>query len=269
MQRIEKELGAKVAHVEEHDRAKDEDDMKGFALDGAGIVFAHGFEFQKACESAGKKFPNVVFIVSSGERSFDNGAPIQFRLDEAFYMAGILAARLTKTKKLGCVGGMPIPPVKSGFDAFERAAKKIDPAITVASTYLDSWDDTAKGTEQARALAATGCDIIIHNADAAGIGVFNACKEKGIVAIGSNRNQNDVLPGTVIASATADIAQCMLDLAKEAKEGRFKPRTILLDMKSGLVDLKLSPSLTLPADVTKEIDDARKAIIAGTLDISK
>jgi basic membrane protein A and related proteins len=267
-QRIEKELGTKVAYLEEGKAQKFEDALKQFALDGASLIFAHGYEYQDACERVGAKFPGVTFVIGSGSKPFANGAPIKFKLDEC-YLAGILAARLTKTKKLGCVGGMNIPPVVSGFQAFERAAKKIDGAITVSVTNLDSWDNVQKGHEQAMALISQGCDVIIHNADHAGIGVFNACKEKGILAIGSNRNQNDVVPGTVVASATADIAKCMLDLAKEVKEGRFKPRDVVLDMKSGLVDLQLSPKLTVPDSVTKEIDDARKAITAGTLDPTK
>lgn len=268
-QRIEKELGAKVLYSQQGDKKKFDDELKAFALDGAQVIFAHGFEYQDACERIGAKFPQTVFIVGSGTRPFANGAPITFKLDECCYLAGILAARLTKTKKLGCVGGMDIPPVKSGFQAFERAAKKVDGSITVAITSLNTWDDVQKGEEQARALADQGCDVIIHNADHAGLGVFNACKTKGILAIGSNRNQNDVIPGTVIASATADIAKVMLDLAREVKESRFKPRDVILDMKSGYVDLQLSPKLTLPAEVQKEIDEARKAIVAGTLDPSK
>lgn len=268
-QRIEKELGVKVAYVEEGKAQKFEDVLKQFALDGANIIFAHGYEYQDACERVGAKFPNTVFVIGSGSKPFANGAPIKFKLDECCYLAGLLAARLTKTKKLGCVGGMNIPPVVSGFQAFERAAKKVDKSITVSITTLDSWDNVQKGNEQALALANQGCDVIIHNADHAGIGVFNACKEKGILAIGSNRNQNDVVPGVVIASATADIAKVMLDVAREVKEGTFKPRDLVLDMKSGLVDLQVSPKLTLPSDVTKEIDDARKAIAAGTLDPSK
>lgn len=267
--RIESELGTKVAYSEQRDSTKAEGEIKAFALDGAKLIFAHGFEFQPVCEKVGARFPDVFFIVGSGTKTVGNVALIQFRLDECFYLAGILAARLTKTKKLGCVGGMNIPPVVSGFAAFERAAKKIDKDITVVQTNLDSWDNVGKGHEQALALAAQGCDIIIHNADHAGIGVFNACKEKGILAVGSNRNQNDVVPGVVIASATADIPRCMLEVAREVKAGTFKPHDLVLDMKKGYVDLQLSPKATVPADVTKEIDEARKAIIAGTLDPGK
>jgi basic membrane lipoprotein Med (substrate-binding protein (PBP1-ABC) superfamily) len=268
-QRIQKELGAQVSHQQQGDKEKFADVLKAFALDGANVVFAHGFEYQDACEQVGAKFPGTVFVIASGQRSFANGAPIDIKLDEAFYLAGILAAHLTKSKKLGCVGGMPIPVVKAGFAAFERAARKVDKEIAVTAAYLDSWDDAAKGKEQALALAAAGCDVMIHNADHAGLGVFAACKEKSLLAIGSNRDQNDVEPGVVIASATADIARCMLDLAREVKDGRFKPRDVVLDMKSGYVDLSLSPKVTIPSDVKKEIDAARTALVAGSLDPGK
>lgn len=267
--RIEKELGGKVQHEQVGEKQKFDEELKECALGGANVIFAHGFEYQDACERVGKSFPNTSFVISSGNKCFANGATLNIKLDEGLYLAGILAAHLTKSKVIGCVGGQEFPTVKSGFDAFERAAKKVDPAISVRTTYLGSWDDIAKGHEQGLALMGAGCDVIVHNADTAGRGVFNACKEKGALAIGSNRNQNEVEPGVVVASATCDFTRAMVDLAREVKEGRFKGREVVLDMKTGYVDLELSTHVTLPEDVKKEIDTAKKAIVAGTLDPGK
>jgi basic membrane lipoprotein Med (substrate-binding protein (PBP1-ABC) superfamily) len=264
--RIEKELGCKVDYEQVGEKPKFDDELKAFALGGANVIFAHGFEYQDACVRVGEKFPNTTFIVSSGARSFANGAPLNIKLEEGLYLAGTLAAHLTKSKTLGCVGGMQLPSVKSGFEAFERAARKVDPSISVRMAYLDTWDDIAKGHEQGLALVGAGCDVIVHNADAAGRGVFNACKEKAALAIGSNRNQNEVEPGVVVASATCDFTRAMVDLAREVKEGRFKPREVVLDMKTGYVDLELSTHITLPEDVKKEIDQTRRAIVTGALD---
>jgi basic membrane lipoprotein Med (substrate-binding protein (PBP1-ABC) superfamily) len=267
LEKIKKDLGAETVYVEQGNPSKFEDELKAFAQSGADVVFAHGFEYQDACEKVGAKFPKTIFITASGERAFANGAPMKLRLDEACYLSGILAAYTTKTKKIGAVGGMAIPPVKDGFDAYARAARKAKPDVTaVAPAYLGTWDDVAKGREQAEALIGAGCDVILHNADKAGQGVFAAAKDKKIFAIGSNRDQNADNPGVVIGSATADIARCMLDLAREVKEGRFKPRVVTLDMKSGYVDLTLAPDAKIPDEARAAIDAARKAILAGTLD---
>jgi basic membrane lipoprotein Med (substrate-binding protein (PBP1-ABC) superfamily) len=268
-QRMEKELGCEVKHEQVGEKQKFDDELKAFALAGMNVIFAHGSEYQDACERVGKSFPNTSFVISSGARSFPNGASLNIKLDESFYLAGILAAHLTKSKTIGCVGGMEFSTLKPAFEAFERAAKKVDPAISVRTAYVGSWDDVAKGREQALAMIGAGCDVLVHNADTAGRGVFNACKEKGALAIGSNRNQNEVEPGVVVASATCDFTRAMVDLAREVKEGRFKGREVVLDMKTGYVDLQISPHVTLPEDVKKEIDTARKAIVAGTLDPGK
>ena len=269
IERVEKELGVKTEKSEQKDASKFEDTLKDYALRGANVVFAHGFEFQAVCEKVGAKFPNTVFIVAAGDHPFANGAPIKLKLDEAFYLAGMLSASLSKTKKLGCVGGLDAPAISSGFKAFERGARTIAKDATVTSVYVGNFEDAAKGKELAFALIAQGVDVIVHNADHAGLGVFEAAKEKGALAIGSNRDQNGDASGVVVASATVDIPRCMVELAREVKENRFKPRDVLLDMKSGYVDLKIAPKTAVADDVRKAIEDAKKAILAGTLDPAK
>jgi basic membrane lipoprotein Med (substrate-binding protein (PBP1-ABC) superfamily) len=273
IQLVEKELGCKVETVEEGHPQKFEDNLADFARRGAKVVFAHGYEYQDPCLAVGKKFPETVFVVSSGDKTAANECPIVLRLDESCYLAGILAAHVTKTKKIGAVGGMQIPPVKSGFEAFARGARKVDPKVEVVpAAYLGTWDDVQKGREQALALLAAGCDVIIHNADHAGLGVFSAAKDKGALAVGTNRNQNDVEGGSVVvASAVLDVPKAMLDIARSVKEGRFAARPWVLDLKSGYSDLVLNEQLKdrIPEEARKEIADARAAILAGTLDPNK
>ena len=270
---VSKELACPLEQVEEKDPKKYEDSLSDFARRGAKVVFAHGYEYQDPCLEIGKKFPGTVFVVSSGDKSAANQVGLVLRLDEGCYLAGILAAHLTKTKKLGAVGGVAFQPVKSGFEAFARGVKSVDPKIEVVPpAYLSSWDDIAKGREQALALLAAGCDVVIHNADTAGLGVFDAVKSRGALAIGTNRNQNAEEGGSVVAgSAVLDLPRAMLDVARAVKAGKLEPKPFVLDMKTGYCDFVLNDALKdrIPEAARTKIAEARKAILAGTLDVGK
>lgn len=273
VERVQRTLGASVEQVEEGRAQKFDENLSDFARRGARVVFAHGFEYQDPCLEVAKKFPGTVFVVSSGDKVAANQIPLVLRLDQSCYLAGILAAHLTRTKKIGAVGGEQIPPVKSGFEAFARGAKKANPAVEVVPpAYIGNWDDVAQGREQALALLAAGCDVIIHNADHAGLGVFTACKEKGALAIGTNRNQNDTEGGSIVAaSAVLDIPRAFLDVARAVKEGKLEAKPLVLEMKTGYSDLVLNDKLKdrISEAALAQIDEARKAILAGTLDPTK
>src|SRR4029079_19374645 len=119
-----------------------------------------------------------------------NLAGMTFGFADASYLAGMLAASVTKSNKLGVIGGTELPPVVESFKAFEQGAHAVNPAIKVVTSYIGNWDDVGAGKEQALAQLSQGVDVIFQNADAAGLGVFQAAREKkNVFIIGSNSNQ--------------------------------------------------------------------------------
>lgn len=263
---IEKELGAKVAHAQTKTPQEFEDGFRDFAKRGAWLVFGHGFEFQDPAKKVGAEFPKTTFIINSGVEPFANGAPVILKIEEAMYLAGVAAAHASKTKKVACIGGVAIPPVVKGFKAFAAGAKRAFPKAECRIVYLDDWGDPAKGREQALALIANGADVIMHNADKGGLGVFEAAKEKSILAMGSNKDQNAIKPGTILGSATIDVPGAMLDVAKDVKAGTFKPTKRFVGLKDGRVDLVLDPAVAkerLDEDARKAIDAAKKDLLEG------
>jgi basic membrane protein A len=268
---IEKELGAKVEHLQAKTPQEFEDGFRDFARRGATLLFGHGFEFQDPAKKVGAEFPQATFIIMSGVEPFPNGAPIIFKIEEAMYLSGVVAAHVSKTKKVAAMGGMSIPPVVRGFKGFELGAKRVSKEIEVKEpVYLGDWGDPAKGREQALALAAAGVDVIIHNADKGGLGMFEAAKEKGFLAFGSNKDQNSVKPDVILGSAVIDVAGSMLDVAKEVKAGTFKPTKRLIGIKDGRVALVLNEALAkerLSDAARKDLEAAKKDLVEGKLSI--
>jgi basic membrane protein A len=266
---IRDKLGAKVSQVQTKTPAEFEEGFRDFARRGYQLVFGHGFEFQDAAAAVAPDFPKTVFITTSGNTVRRNVAPLRFMLEEATYLEGILAASMSKTGKAGVVGGIEIPSVKSTIIAFDAGTKAVRPDFTVVTSYVGNWEDVGAAKEAALALIEQGCDFLFHNADAAGLGVFQAAQVKHVFAFGSNKNQNDIAPDVVIASAVSDIPRAFVEVAREVKEGRFTGRIERMGMKEGVVSLVFNPRLEpqIPTAARKRVEQARQAIIAGTLKV--
>lgn len=265
--RIRDSLGATVSHIQTKTPAEFEEQFRQYGAQGYDLVFGHGFEFQDAAKRVGPDFPKTIYVTTSGSTSGANVAGIEFAFADASYLAGLVAGSMTKTNVLGVIGGTELPPVKESFAAFTRGAKSANPRVTVLSSYVGNWDDVSAGKEQALAQIGRNADIIFQNADAAGLGVFQAAREtKKALVIGSNSNQNGVAPEITIGSVVIDLPHAFLTVAREVKEKRFRPRVIRLGSESDVITLVLNPALQsrIPPAALHAVDSARAAIRSGT-----
>jgi basic membrane protein A and related proteins len=264
---IRDQLGAEIAQVQTKTPAEFEAGFRDFARRGFNLIFGHGFEFQDAAAAVAPDFPKTVFITTSGNTVRPNVAPLRFMLEEATYLEGMLTAMKSKTGKAGAVGGMAIPSVKSTILAYAAGAKAVNPSFEVVTSYVGNWDDVGAAKEASLALVQQGADVLFHNADAAGLGVFQAAQERQVWAFGANKNQNDVAPNVIVASAVIDIPRAFVTVAREVKDGTFVAKIERLGMRDGVVSLVYNPSLTdrIPADGKARVDAAQQDIVAGKL----
>ena len=225
LQQIHDSLGLTISHVEARTPAEQDEALRSFAAQGYELVFAHGFEFQDPAERVSRQYPKTVFIVTSGSRARGNVAPLIFRLQEASYLAGMVAGRLTRTNVLGFVGGIELPPIKAAYQGWVNGARAVNPKVQSREIYLNSFDDAAAGREAALALIRAGADMFHHNADAAALGVFQAAKEsKGVYMFGSNADQAALAPDRVVGSAVIDLPRAFLLVAEEVKKGTLRAK---------------------------------------------
>jgi basic membrane lipoprotein Med (substrate-binding protein (PBP1-ABC) superfamily) len=265
--RVRDSIGAQVSHIQTKTPAEFEENFRQYGAQGYALVFGHGFEFQDAAERVAPEFPKTIYVTTSGNRVGANLAGIEFSFEEASYLAGMIAGAMTRSGTVGVIGGTELPPVKRSFAAFTAGARRTRPAVQVLTSYIGNWDDVSAGKEQALAQVGRGADVIFQNADAAGLGVFNAAREsRGVYVFGSNSNQNGVAPAVTLGSVVIDLPHAFLTVAREVKSGRFKPRVIALGGASSVVTLVLNPALEsrVPAATRAAVDSARAAIDAGT-----
>jgi basic membrane protein A len=273
LQRIEKELGAQGAYQQTEKAEEFEEGFRGYARKDYNLVFGHGDEFSDAAARVAPEFPKTIFVTSGGRTVLSNAAPMVFAMEEATYLLGIIAARVSRTGKAGQIGGTELPPVKAAFAAFEAGAKSVNPRFEVTTAYIGNWTNANAAKELALARIREGADILFPNADAAGLGVFQAVTEnkaKGVYAFGANKNQNDIAPDVILASGVLDVPEAFLQVAREVKDGKFRGEPHHFGMKEGVVSLVYNPRLEakIPADARQQISKAQDAIKAGTLKVT-
>jgi basic membrane lipoprotein Med (substrate-binding protein (PBP1-ABC) superfamily) len=265
---IRDSLGASISHVEARTPAEQEEALRTYAAQGFDLVFAHGFEFQGAAERVSAQYPGTVFIVTSGERAVGRVAPLIYRLEQASYLAGMVAGGMTRSNVLGFVGGIELPPIESAYQGWVRGAKAVNPRADSRKIYLNSFDDAAAGREAALALIRAGADVLHHNADAAALGLFQAARETPAVYVfGANADQSAVAPDRVVGSAIIDLPHSFLLVAREVAAGTFKAEPKEFGLESGVIRYEPNPALAhrVPAELTARVQAAADSIAAGTL----
>ena len=271
LMRIRDSLGAHISHIQTKTPAEFDENFRQYGAQHFDIVFGHGFEFQDAARRVAPEFPKTLYVTTSGTTAGPNLAGMTFGFADASYLAGTLAASVSKSKLLGVLGGTALPPVVESFRAFAQGAHAVDPTIKVVTSYIGNWDDVSAGKEQALAQIGQGVDVIFQNADAAGLGVFQAARERaGTYVIGSNSNQNGVAPDVTLASVVIDLPLAFLTIAKQVQAGTFKPRVVELGEASHVVTLVLNPSLVsrIPPAARARIDSLQERMLAGQLTVA-
>jgi basic membrane protein A len=266
LMRIKDSLGAQVSHIQTKTPAEFEENFRQYGAQGYDLVFGHGFEFQDAAMRVGPEFPNTKYVVTSGAPQGANIAGMNFSFEEASYLAGMLAGAMTRSNTIGVIGGTELPPVRASFVAFEAGARRTNPRVRVLTSYIGNWDDASAGKEQALAQVARGADVLFQNADAAGLGIFQAARQsRNVFVFGSNANQNGIAPEVTVGSVVIDLPHAFLEVGREVKEGRFQPRVIDMGGKKLVVKLVLNPDFpdTIPPAARAAVDSMTPLVEEG------
>lgn len=266
LQAIAKDLGART-DSQEAKGTQIREAFRTYAQKGYNLIIGHGYEYNEPASEVAKDFPDTVFVTSSGGKTAANLGAFRFGLEEGFYLAGMMAASMSKSGKVGWVALGNIPSIDSTLAAFEAGAKAAKPDVEVKKQYIQDDKDVASAQRATEELANAGVDFVIHQANNAAQGVFNAAKAKGILAIGANWNQNDNPSGSVVASAVIISEPAFVAVAREVKEKKFQGRVVMMGMKDGVIEFVLNPTFEakVPEQLRQKLREATESIKHGDL----
>jgi len=274
MKEIEIEFADKATftHVEEvYDVAAIEPALRDFASEGYDVIFGHGFQFMEPLIKMAGEFPNVMFALGTGFKSVSNSCVYDVKMEEAGYIMGVLSALMTKTNKIGVLGGVDVSEIYRGHEAFKLAARTVKPDIEIQEFYTGDWRDAAKAKEGALSMYDSGVDIMWHSGDGIGLGVVNAAKEKNKFVLGNTLDQSILAPQNVVSGALYDWTAIMREILYDILNGNFTNREgkyYWLTVPNG--GIKVAPYFELdviPEEVKAEVERTRKALEEGTIKI--
>jgi basic membrane protein A len=260
-------LGATISHIQTRTPASFDENFREYGRQGYDLVIGHGFEYQDAAKRIAPSHPETVFLVVSSEATGANVAGIKFSFAEPAYLAGVAAGGASRSGVIGAIGGTELPPVREGFEAYAAGARSVNPGIQVLVSYVGNWEDVSAGREQALAQMSRGADIIFQNADAAGLGVFQAARETDrVLVIGANADQNSLAPGAVLGSAVIDLPQAFLTVARTVRERSPLPGVFALGSSTGVVRFTINPQLRdrIGSVARQLLDSAFNSMKSGT-----
>ncbi|HLH48691.1 MAG TPA: BMP family protein [Roseiarcus sp.] len=270
---VKNKLGAKVGYVElQENPAAFEKAFRDYASQGYNVVLGHGFQFQDAALTVAEDYPSTVFLISSSY--IHKGKVIGLNTDSSqpFYLMGAIAAKMGKGA--GLVGGMNIPPIKEAFDGFARGAKATNAAFPVSEVYIGNFQDAGAAKEAAVNMISHGADIVVPNANTAGLGVVQAAREAGpnVGTFSVFSDYTSVAPANILAVYLASYGAGVVRIVTGIKNGDIPKSNVDFGLKDEDVmkftynDKAAKP---VPEDVRKYVESVKAKIVAGEIQTRK
>ena len=270
-ERFKAETGIAYREFEVSNPAMREQAIRNMARRGARIVVAMGFAQAAAVEAVAREFPDTKFTLVDMVVDLPNVQSLIFKEHEGSFLVGMAAAMASKTGKIGFVGGMDIPLIRKFALGYVEGARYVNPDIEIyqnmTGTTPAAWNDPTRGGELARSQFDRGADVVYAAAGGTGIGVYQAARDAGKLAIGVDSNQNYLHPGTMLTSMVKRVDVAVYEAFKSARDGSWKGGVQILGLAEDGVGWALDEynRRLVPAGMEAAIEQARQDIIAGRI----
>jgi basic membrane lipoprotein Med (substrate-binding protein (PBP1-ABC) superfamily) len=242
--------------------------LREYAESGVKLIVGEAFGISREAHKVAKDYPNVAFLMGDSFGPLKNNfAVFDNYIHEPCYLMGIIAGSMTKTGKIGMVGGYPIGEVNRLFNAFMTGARSVNPVVEFKVSFIGSWYDPPKAKEFAFAQVEAGVDVLY----AERAGVVDAARQQGIIAFGNVNDMNKEENGkdVVVTSAMWHMEAAIAHAIERVKKGDFKAE----DYREWTMMAKGGASLApyyefdaiIPVEVKTKVELAKSHILAGTL----
>jgi basic membrane protein A and related proteins len=280
-ERAEKELGAHVHFIEPGEGSDREAGLRLLAAEHMKLVIGVGFIFTDDLTRLAKEYPNTDFAGVDYALALDsagnvippppNLAALKFREEQGSFLVGALAALVSKSKKLGFVGGMDIPLIHKFEAGYRAGVKYVCPSCTVIAQYAgvtpEAFRNPGRGKELALSQYQSGVNVIFHASGSTGLGVFEAARQTGKLAIGVDADQYAEAPGHILTSMVKGVDAVVFDQIERVRDGTFRGGVQeygLAENGVGYVYDEHNRAL-IPDSVHARVEQIRRDIIVGRI----
>ena len=273
-EKFKADTGVQYREFEVTNPSMREQALRNMARRGAQVVVAMGFAQAAAVETVAQEFPETKFTLIDMVVDLPNVQSVVFKEHEGSFLVGMAAAMASQTGRVGFVGGMDIPLIRKFALGYVEGAKHVNPDIEIfqnmTGTTPAAWNDPTRGGELARSQFDRGADVVYAAAGGTGIGVYQAAKDAGKLAIGVDSNQNYIHPGTMLTSMIKRVDVAVYESFKAAQEGTWQGGIQVLGLAEDGVGWAVDEHnrSLISAEMEAAIEQARTDIIAGNIAVT-
>ncbi|MGL6154778.1 MAG: BMP family lipoprotein [Cetobacterium sp.] len=269
--KAQKDFNIEIKYVEPSTWMEDGYYLDEYSSNGYDLIIATSYTAQDAMEEISLKFPDTKYaIIDTVAEQGRNIASLVFNEEEGSFLVGALAGKMTKTNKIGFIGGVDIPLINNFRNGYEKGAKYVNPNIQVITTYIDGdapFSDPIKGKEHAISMANQKVDVIYHATGNTGVGIMEGVKEKNIYGIGVDSDQDDLVKGKILTSMLKNVNNSVYKIIEDTINGNFKGEIYTFGLKQngvGTTDYKYTKDIIGKENI-QFIQELKNKIISGEI----
>lgn len=240
------------------------------------IICGNGFLAEKAILELAPLYPKTYFICMDTELSEypPNVVTVSFKQNEGSFLAGVLAAKMTKKKTVGFIGGMNIPVINDFLAGYKQGIKYIDKDVKIEVKFMDQYSkiDPFQDIELGKKIAlelidSSNVDIIYAVAGKTNIGIYEAIKDKNILAIGVDTDQDYIVPGQILTSMIKNLDTGIIYIIDKIINNRFDNKNFRIGLKENgvaLSEMKYTKNL-ISEDIQLLLNQLKEKIIENKM----
>jgi len=270
------ELAVTVDYLEPAEGTDREAALRQMAAGAPSLILGIGALFTDdinavASEFPGKKFACVDYTWQEGMVVPQNVVGLKFREQEGCFLVGAVAGQVTQTGVVGFVGGMDNALIRKFEAGYRAGVAAVNPGCKVLVNYAgvtaNAYKNPAKGKELALAQYDHGADIIFHASGSTGLGVFEAARERGKLAIGVDADQQAEAPGHILTSMIKQIDIAVFETIQSAKEGTFAGGVREMGLAEGALDYVYDDNNKrwITDEIRARVEGLRADLLAGRI----
>ena len=256
-------------HVVEAKKGEYEESMQAMISEGYNLIFAVFPELLDSVKNVSAQNPDVQFIHAICATKGDNLEGVCCYEQQSSFVMGVLAAMMTETNKVAFVGGVDNPDTHRYLDGYEEGIRYINPDIEIQTSWIGSFEDPAKAKELALVHYQNGVDVLWGSGGKSALGLYEAAKDmgEGYYVMGCTDDNNDRLPGQVLASHYEAWDTASRDLILDWNNGIFEPGLKMLTLENGYAYCKLAEESQchIPEEIRQKIEEVTEQIKSGEI----
>ncbi len=270
LQQAKEDFNIEIKVIESKQPSEYISNIESLVDEGMDLVIGVGFTMKDAVETQAQNYPEQQFAIidETYDEIPENVTPLLFKANEASFLTGLVAGKMTETNQVGFIGGMENALIGQFEYGYKYGVKLANSDAEISSQYAGTFSDAAKGKSIANQMYGNNIDVILSAAGGTGLGAIESAKENNKYAIGVDKDQSSLAPENVLTSALKKVNIGVYDTVKDLVEGNLKGgEAKIYGLNEDGVGIPESTKNLVPADVLEFVNEMKEKVKNGEISI--